>query len=308
MSVARHALLLAATFACGFGRAEPLQLPETPESAERFDYCGHAIAQAVLDAELSRLDAVVENAERSHSGETVATALLVAAGLRIGRTEGATCGHVLADGASRYEQAKKRAQRLLRNRNRIDRKRDRDIRAVQRRLADLWLEDQQARQAWVALRTDADAGPAFWAFRLATARVALVDAEAAATMRGLLDDWDWIDRERFGAKVSQYAWLLVQHADEYPELQQLALSRMQRYLETGGIRKADYAYLFDRVAVNAGRKQRYATQPTWECNADGELELEPLEDPDHVDARRAELHMKPYRLDLDQMSDGFCDR
>lgn len=308
MIVARCTLLLVAPLICGLGLAEARSLPETPGAAEHFDYCGHPIAPEALDAELEGLDAVVENADRRHSGEAVATALLVAAGLRIARGGAETCADTLADGGSRYERATKQAQRLLRNRNRIDRKRDRDIRAVQRRLADLWLEDQQARQAWVALRTDADLGPAFWAFRLATARVAVIDAESAAAMREVLAEWDWIDRERFGSKVSQYAWLLVQHADSHPELQQLALERMQPYLENGGIRKADYAYLFDRVAVNNGRMQRYATQPTWECNAHGELELEPLEDPENVDARRAALGMKPHRLDLDQMSAGFCGR
>lgn len=308
MIAARSALLLTASLVCGIGRAEPPDLPETPEAAERFDYCGHDIEPVALEVTLERLDTVVENADRSRPAESVATALLVAAGLRTARDNPGACADVIAEGHSRYEAAEALARRLLRNRNRYDRKRDREIRSVQRRLADLWLEDQVARQTYVSLRTDAESGAAFWASRLATARVALVDAEAAATMRGLLDDWDWIDRERFGAKVSQYAWLLVQHADEYPELQQLALSRMQPYLEAGGIRKADYAYLFDRVAVNAGRKQRYATQPTWECNADGELEPAPLEDPGDVDIRRAELDMKPYRLDLERMSAGFCGR
>jgi len=302
------ALLLAAGMCTAVASEQAPDLPTTPAAARAFDFCGYELDSAAREATLDRLDAIVDNEGRGHPGDRVATALLTAAGLRIAADDPERCPGILEEGRSRHEAADDQARRLLRNRNRFDRKRDRDIRAVQQALAELWLADQRARQTWVALRTESRTGPAFWAERLATAEVALIDARAAGFMHDLLEDWDWIDRERFGSKVSQYAWLLVQHADNHPDLQALALKRTEPYLQQNGIRKADYAHLWDRVAINAGREQRYGTQPIWECSDDGGLELEPVEDPEQLDQRRAALDMKPHRLDLDHMAGGFCGR
>lgn len=196
--------------------------------------------------------------------------------------------------------------RLLENQGRYRRSRDREIARVQRAITDAWRDDQIARQVYVAMKTDDRLGPAFWAYRLATAHVVLVDAKATAMMKTVLERWDWIDRERFGRKVSEFAWLLVQHADDHPDFQEMVLGRMAPYLADGGVKKANYAHLFDRVAVNNGRKQRYGTQPVWGCTEDGTLELQPVEDPDRLDERRAALGMKPVRLDLARMAQGFC--
>jgi len=309
----RPGLLLAAAISVAgatvaVAQRDSADLPETSEAARTFDYCGYPIASAALIEMLARLDRVVENDDRAHSGQAVATALLTGSGLRIANDQPDECPDIFREGQSRYRGAAQQAERLLRGQNRYDRKRDRRVREVQERLGALWLEDQQARLAYVNLRTESRSGPAFWAFRLATARAAVVDDEAASMMSNLLDEWEWVDAGRFGRKVSQFAWLLVQHADEHPELQALALQRMTPYLESGGIRKADYAYLWDRVAVNAGREQRYGTQPVWECDDSNRLALEPVEDPDRLDERRATLNMKPHQLDLDQMADGFCGR
>ena len=124
-------------------------------------------------------------------------------------------------------------------------------------------------------------------------------------MEALLENIDWVDRERYGSSVSAHAWLLVQHADDHPTLQTLALQRMRPYFESGGIKAANYAYLWDRVAVNAGRLQRYGTQPKWEC-VDGALELQPLEEPETLDQRRAELGMPPVEQDLARMASSVC--
>ena len=102
------------------------------------------------------------------------------------------------------------------------------------------------------------------------------------------------------------AWLLVQHADDHVELQSLALSRMEPYLKTGGVSKSNYAFLWDRVAVNSGEKQRYGTQPTWECTAEGKLTLQPLEDPDNVNARRKTMGLGSVEDGLEDMARNVC--
>lgn len=306
--ILRHWTLLLGVLVIRSANAAPAlaALPESWESARDFNYCELQLEDVAVDDKLKALDTDISEPGSSSSGQAVASAVVVAAGLRIARDDGDACAKTLTEGMKRFDSTSRRIARVMRKQNRFSRKRDARIAGIQQSIAEHWLEDQSVRQVYVALRTEERSGPAFWAFRLATGRVALADARSVALMRELLDEWDWIDRERFGTRISQFAWLLVQHADHHPELQQLALDRMKPYLGSDGIRKADYAYLWDRVAVNAGRKQRYGTQPVWACTEDGRLKLEPLEAPETVDQRRAELGMKPYQLDLDQMTAGFC--
>ena len=55
-------------------------------------------------------------------------------------------------------------------------------------------------------------------------------------------------------------WLLAQHADDTPSLQARVLDLLAPFKEAGEPRSEYYAYLFDRMAVNSGRPQRYGTQ------------------------------------------------
>jgi len=282
------------------------ELPSDVPSARSADYCSMRLDQSELDRTLGRLALIIDNGDRSSTEEEIAAALLVSAGLQVGHSSRHACAKAFSSGAARFESMLGSLTRVLKGQGRYRRSRDREIARIQKSIAETWLEDQVARQVYIALQTDSRSGDAYWASRLATAHVTMVDARATLLMRGLLEQWDWIDRQRFGAKISEYAWLLVQHADDHPEFQQLTLSRMAPYLSGGGVKKAHYAYLFDRVAVNAGEKQRYGTQPIWECTADGHLELQPTEDPEHIDERRASLGMKPAHIDLAQMATGFC--
>ena len=81
---------------------------------------------------------------------------------------------------------------------------------------------------------------------------------------------------------------------------------MEPYLEPGGVLKRNYAYLWDRVAVNSDRKQRYGTQPTWECTPEGKLTLKPLEDPENVNARRAAMGLGTGEDGLAGMAKSVC--
>lgn len=184
--------------------------------------------------------------------------------------------------------------------------RNKDIRAVQREITRLWREDQAARNVMVRLGQDREEPAKRWAHALSIKHAKSVDLESAAYMKDILKTYDWIDRKRFGDSVSAHAWLLVQHADDDVEFQALALSRMEPHVATGGVRKRQYAYLWDRVAVNQGRKQRYGTQPTWECDDNGKMALRPLEDPDNVNARRAEMGLKTVEEGLAEMERAVC--
>ncbi len=53
----------------------------------------------------------------------------------------------------------------------------------------------------------------------------------------------------------------------------------------------DQAYLEDRVRVHAGRPQLYGTQFTYDQD---QLKPHPIEDPEHLDRRRAAVGLTPF--------------
>lgn len=154
-----------------------------------------------------------------------------------------------------------------------------DPTAVAAQLAELARVDQELRNG-LPSPDDAEA----WA--AAVAEVARVDAEHTAILRQLVEQHGWITISAFGAQASRDAWLLVQHADAAPEFQREMLQLMTPLVPAGEVVPADYAYLWDRVAVAAGTPQRYGTQGSCE----GEVWTPAaLEDPAGVDALRAEV-------------------
>lgn len=86
------------------------------------------------------------------------------------------------------------------------------------------------------------------------------------------------------------AWLLVQHADRDPALQQRVLAELAARPDHGGVSAQAYAALTDRVLVAQHQPQRYGTQF---APKDGRLAPETMEDPAHVDQRRAAAGLPP---------------
>ena len=237
-----------------------------------------------------------------------ASALLALAADRIARSQddGKACRKALERGEKTFQKALRKKTRSVRGNAGKAESTDPSILAVQESLRAAFIADQAARLAYLDLATDDRKGADFWAQRLATANAIELDGAHTQLLRDLLEDYDWIDSHRFGPRIASHAWVLAQHADADPAFQQLALERMRPYLDNGGVRPGDYAYLFDRVAVNQGRPQRYGTQPMGECNADGSLSPKPLEDPESVDARRAELGLGPMADAMGDMASRRC--
>jgi len=149
--------------------------------------------------------------------------------------------------------------------------------------------DQRARKA----DRGGEEAEAAWA-----EEVRAVDEANRAFVRSLVEG-DWPTLSVHGEEASMHAWLLVQHADTDPELQQAALARLEALLADGEVAPKRVAYLHDRVMVNTEQPQRYGTQG----RCDGALwSPRDLEDPDAVDALRAEVGLGPlgdYALRFD---------
>ena len=274
---------------------------ETPSATERCQ------AAALSEAESEHLQSLAEDRLRTPPAERAASLLALAAN-QVARVQGSekACRKALERGEKQFEKALRKQTRSVRGNAGEADSEDPAIRAVQETLRDAFIADQAARLAYLDLATDDRDGADYWAQRLATANAIELDGAHTRLLKDLLRDFDWIDAHRFGPRIASHAWVLAQHADADPEFQQEALERMRPYLENGGVRPGDYAYLFDRVSVNQGRPQRYGTQPEGECNPNGSLSPKPLEDPGSVDARRAELGLGPMADAMADMASRRC--
>ncbi|WP_426749810.1 DUF6624 domain-containing protein [Myxococcus sp. Y35] len=136
-------------------------------------------------------------------------------------------------------------------------------------------EDQQARNALIASNFKDEA---------AKARMMEVDARNTRWLKGVIAERGWPGSALVGTRASFAAWLLVQHADQDVAFQSEVLPMLEAAVARGEGSAKDLAYLTDRVLVNTGKPQRYATQLE---EVNGRMVPKALEDPEKVNERRA---------------------
>ena len=141
--------------------------------------------------------------------------------------------------------------------------------------------DQQARNAAIA---DGGQHPAVMR------AVMDVDARNVPRIRQVVAAQGFPTLAQVGRDGVDAAWLLVQHADRDPALQQRVLGELEARPDHGGVSAQAYTALTDRVLVAQHKPQRYGTQFT---PKDGKLTPEPMEDPARVDQRRAAAGLPP---------------
>lgn len=106
----------------------------------------------------------------------------------------------------------------------------------------------------------------------------------------ILDNNGWLGDEIVGEKGSAALFLVIQHSNLATQEKYLPILRDA--VKQGKVSGSRLALLEDRVALRQGRKQIYGTQ----VSRDEETNLyyvSPLEDPDNVDKRRAEVGLQP---------------
>jgi uncharacterized protein DUF6624 len=120
-------------------------------------------------------------------------------------------------------------------------------------------------------------------------RMRVVDSANTVAMRGILARYGWPGKSMVGAEGTQDAFLLVQHSDE---LRARALALMQA-AGPGEVMPSELALVVDRERTTAGRPQVYGSQLDTLTN--GVLPFFPVEDPAHVEQRRASAGLPPLR-------------
>lgn len=125
-----------------------------------------------------------------------------------------------------------------------------------------------------------------------------VDLKNAAELKEILKEIGWPRISIYGEKADQDAWLIVQHADHDPQFQKEILAILETLHLTGESNPANFAYLYDRVAVSSpeqNRLQRFGTQGQY---VGVNWQPYPVEEPAQLDKRRA-------KVGLDSM-ENYC--
>jgi len=110
----------------------------------------------------------------------------------------------------------------------------------------------------------------------------------------------WFKISVWGKEIDGDAWLLVQHMDGDVVFQKQVLEMLEPLYRTGETDPSNYAHLYDRVAWNERRPQRYGTQGR--CAAKLRWEPKPLEEPARVDERRKTVGLEPMKSYRRRMS------
>lgn len=123
-----------------------------------------------------------------------------------------------------------------------------------------------------------------------------IDLRNTEAMKRIIAAIGWPTISKVGEIVSHSAWLLVQHSDHDPEFQKYCLELMKQAPE-GDVNRKNIAYLEDRIRVNTGQGQLYGTQFFETRDENGiatRYEPKPIEDPEHLDERRADMGLEPH--------------
>ena len=140
--------------------------------------------------------------------------------------------------------------------------------ALREELLALAARDQAARRASLAADDPVEAEQA----------LAALDADTTARMKQIVATHGWPGKSLVGKDGAYAAWLLVQHSRDVG-FQKLCLEKLELAVAQGEAQAVEHAYLYDRVAVNTGKPQRWGTQFR-------DLAPFPIEDAARVDERR----------------------
>ncbi len=106
----------------------------------------------------------------------------------------------------------------------------------------------------------------------------------------ILDQYGWLGPDVVGEDGNSMLFLGIQHANL--AVQEKYLPMMREAVKNGRAAGSQLALLEDRVALRQGKKQHYGSQ-IGRDESTGIFYVCPLEDPDNVDQRRAEVGLKP---------------
>ena len=120
--------------------------------------------------------------------------------------------------------------------------------------------------------------------------IARKDSVNLRKIRDILDTYGWLGKDVAGSQGNATLFLVIQHADL--AIQEKYLPMMREAVKNDKAQASHLALLEDRVALRQGKKQIYGSQIARNPKT-GAYYVQPLEDPENVDKRRAEVRLPP---------------
>jgi hypothetical protein len=159
---------------------------------------------------------------------------------------------------------------------------------LQKELLDIYSEDQDIRHLYIeaSKKYGFESAPVDSLGRLMEAK----DEKNLKKIIAILDKYGWVGPDVVGGQANQTLFLVIQHSNL--STQQKYLPMMREAVKNKKATGSSLALLEDRVALGEGRRQTYGSQIGTD-NTSGKNYILPLDDPDNVDKRRAEVGLGP---------------
>ncbi|HXB11780.1 MAG TPA: DUF6624 domain-containing protein [Bacteroidia bacterium] len=122
----------------------------------------------------------------------------------------------------------------------------------------------------------------------------VTDMSNQERVNAILDKYGWLGPDVVGDSGTNALFFVIQHSGLTNQEKYLPMVR--EAVKNGKAKASELALLEDRVNIGENKKQIYGSQIV--SNSTGGMEVAPIEDPDNVDKRRAQMG-------LDSMSD-YC--
>lgn len=125
-----------------------------------------------------------------------------------------------------------------------------------------------------------------------SAEALAIDADNTQFMRSVIESCQWPKASEVGEDGAQAAWLLVQHADQSPDVQVEAARKMRVAVASGEASAFRLAILVDRNRRLTHLPQVYGHQ--FVKGGDDVIRFFDIVSPHQLDARRKELGLKSF--------------
>ena len=127
-----------------------------------------------------------------------------------------------------------------------------------------------------------------------------IDAANLVALRKLVDRYGFPTASQIGSDGLSALWLLVQHSSRDTDFQEMALESFMR--PASEINKSEVAMLVDQIRIAKNQPQMYGTQIR---RVDGKPVPYPIDNPDSVDSRRAEMNLMPLSAYLCAIAETY---
>ena len=120
--------------------------------------------------------------------------------------------------------------------------------------------------------------------------IAKKDAINLIKIQKILDEHGWLGQDVLGDRGNRTLFLVIQHSPL--EIQEKYLPMIREAVKKNNAQPSSLALLEDRIALRTGKRQIYGSQ-IGRNSETGEFYVSPIEDPENVDLRRAEVGLQP---------------